>query len=52
MFLGGLECDMQWVINEGLAGVVDHVLESLEFDYCVNKFRDVSIAVGKALWVQ
>ncbi|CAH1427580.1 unnamed protein product [Lactuca virosa] len=39
-------------MKEGLSGVIDHVLESLEFGYGVNKFQDVCLAAGNVLGMQ
>ncbi|CAI9268903.1 unnamed protein product [Lactuca saligna] len=39
----------QWVMNEGLAGVINHILEILEFGYGVNKLQDACMVAGKAL---
>ncbi|CAH1416079.1 unnamed protein product [Lactuca virosa] len=47
--LGGFDRDIQWVMKDGLVGIVDHVLESLEFGYGVNRFCEACVAIGKAL---
>lgn len=50
--VGDLGDDMQLLMKEGLIGVVDHILESTEFGYEVNKFQDACVVAGKALEIQ
>ncbi|CAH1440449.1 unnamed protein product [Lactuca virosa] len=40
------------VMKDGLAKVIGHVLESLEFIYGVKKFRKAYVAAGNALKVE
>ncbi|CAI9299737.1 unnamed protein product [Lactuca saligna] len=52
MLLGGFDRDLPWVMKEGLAWVVDHVLESPKLGYGVNKFREACVVAGRALGIE